>query len=82
MLKFNIGVEILFKFNVSLVFRTWSALMGFHMSSPEGKLLPIDKISQNRLNTIKNHEFWSKIKKKCSSVLGILLEGATLKTKI
>ena len=38
------------------------------MGPPEGKSLEIDAVSQNRLNVIKNNEFWHKFSKK--SVLG------------
>ena len=42
------------------------------MGPHDGKILAVDTVSQNRLNTIKNNKFWRKLQKK---ILGSLLRG-------
>ena len=34
------------------------------MGPHDGKILAVDTVSQNRLNTIKNNKFWLKLQKK------------------
>ena len=50
--KIGLIVENLLKFTIKLVLGPGMALTGI----PEGKILIIDKVSQNRQNAIKNHE--------------------------
>ena len=48
------------------------------MVDPEGKELAIDIVSQDRLNTTKNHEIWRKFQKIGSRVPWVTFEGLLL----